>query len=99
MTVFPTEQLMTHEWQKHGTCSGSPALAYFKAAEDAHASVKLPPELEPGSERRSMTGAQIAKLIRDANPAITGRSLAVVCSGRKVASSCGTGPVQVPGAH
>jgi ribonuclease T2 len=79
LTVFPTEQLMAHEWQKHGTCSGSPALAYFRAAESAHASVKLPPELEPGSESRKMTGAQIARLVRDANPAITGQGLALVC--------------------
>jgi len=85
LQVFPTEQLMAHEWQKHGTCNGSTALAYFQAAQQAVQSIKVPPPLEPGDKRRTMTSQQIAKLVRDANPAITNRSLALVCVNKELA--------------
>lgn len=79
-TVFPTEDLMVHEWQTHGTCSGSSALAYFQAAQRAHQSITLPPPLAPGQQQRSLSVQQLTKLVRDANPAITSRSLALVCA-------------------
>ena len=85
LKVFPTEDLMVHEWQTHGTCNGSSALEYFKAAQTAHESIKVPPQLEPGGNKKSMTAQQISKLVREANPAITAKSLALVCASKELA--------------
>lgn len=77
--VFPTEDLMVHEWQTHGTCNGSSSLDYFKAAQTSFGSVKVPPPLEAGTHKANLSGTDILKLIRDANPAITGRSVVATC--------------------
>lgn len=82
--LFPTEDLLAHEWQTHGTCNGSSALDYFKAAQSAHASIQVPAQLAPGDRRKSLTGREISKLIRDANPAITAKSMVVQCAGKEL---------------
>ena len=84
-TVFPSEKLVAHEWQKHGTCSGMDPKAYFKAADDARSAIRIPPELEPGARTRETTAQAVSKAIRDSNPRITNRGLAVVCSGPELA--------------
>jgi ribonuclease T2 len=84
-TVFPSEKLIAHEWQKHGTCSGLDAKAYFKAAGDARQEIRIPPELEPGTRTRETTAQAVSRSIRDSNPRITHRGLAVVCSGPELA--------------
>jgi ribonuclease T2 len=84
-TVFPSEKLVAHEWQRHGTCSGMDAKAYFKAADEARNTVRIPPDFEPGTRTRETTAQAVAKAIRDANPRITHRGIAVVCSGPELA--------------
>jgi ribonuclease T2 len=84
VAVYPTEGLMVHEWQTHGTCNGTSALDYFKAARSARDGVAVPAELQPGGSARSMTGQKIASLLRDANPAVTSQSLALVCNGHEL---------------
>jgi ribonuclease T2 len=83
-TVFPTEDLMVHEWQTHGTCSGLSALEYFKAAQTSHESIKVPSALEPGTTRRVLSAQQVSRLVRDANPTVTARSLVVECARREL---------------
>jgi ribonuclease T2 len=85
LNVFPTEQLMVHEWQTHGTCSGASAVDYFKAAQSAHESIKVPSQLEPGTHKKNMTGQQISKLVRDANPGVTAKSIALICASKELA--------------
>lgn len=84
-SIFPSEKLVAHEWQRHGTCSGMTAEEYFKTADSARQSVNIPAQLEPGNRTTTMTAASISKAIRDANPSITNRSLAVTCSGPELA--------------
>jgi ribonuclease T2 len=80
-TVFPSEKLVTHEWQKHGTCSGLTAMAYIQAADTAHKSVTIPAILQPGKNQRSLALANITQAVLDANPALNRQSLAIVCTG------------------
>jgi ribonuclease T2 len=84
MTVFPTETLMVHEWETHGTCSGMAALDYFKLAKTAHESIAVPTQLQPGGNVKSMNGQKISSLLRDANTSITSKSIALICGGHEL---------------
>jgi ribonuclease T2 len=78
-TLFPSRNLMEHEWQRHGTCSGLDAVSYFRTADKALASVHVPTDFEAPGHGLSLTGAQIAAAFRQANPAIPADGLTVAC--------------------
>jgi ribonuclease T2 len=84
-TVFPSEKLVAHEWRKHGTCTGMDPTAYFKAADEARNAIRIPAAFEPGARTQQMTAQAVSKAIRDSNPRITNKGLAVVCSGPELA--------------
>jgi ribonuclease T2 len=84
-TVFPSEKLVAHEWRKHGTCTGMDAKTYFKAADEARNTIRIPEEFQPGSRTQQTTAQAVSKAIRDSNPGITNKGLAVVCSGPELA--------------
>jgi ribonuclease T2 len=79
-TVYPSEQLMRHEWREHGTCSGLDALAYFRTADRATAAVKIPAPLEAPGTARNLTAAQLIDLFREANRSMPEGALTVACS-------------------
>ena len=80
--LYPSEHLMQHEWQQHGTCSGLDARTYFYAVDHAAAAVKIPAAMEAPQTDHSFTVAQIADLFRSANPQIPDHALTVACSRR-----------------
>jgi ribonuclease T2 len=79
-TIYPSERLMKHEWQEHGTCSGLSALDYFRTADRATAAVKIPAELETPKSDATFNAAQIVALFQRANPALPDNAVAVACS-------------------
>jgi ribonuclease T2 len=84
-TVYPSEHLMQHEWQEHGTCSGLDARTYFDTVDRATSAVRIPAALEAPQNDLSLTTAQIADLFQSANPRIAGHAVTVVCSRRSLA--------------
>jgi len=78
-SLFPSQNLMEHEWQRHGTCSGLGATAYFRTADKAVAAVHVPSDFEAPRHSLSMTGAQISAAFRKANPSIAADGLTVAC--------------------
>lgn len=78
-SLFPSQNLMEHEWQRHGTCSGLGAIAYFRTADKAVGSVHVPSDFEAPRQRLSMTGAQISAAFHKANPSIPADGLTVAC--------------------
>ncbi len=44
LDLMPSPRLIFREWDRHGTCSGLSAHAYFDAVRKARAVVKVPPE-------------------------------------------------------
>jgi len=45
LDIMPSEDLVRHEWAKHGTCSGKTPEDYFKAACDAFGAITMPEAL------------------------------------------------------
>lgn len=78
-TLFPSQNLMEHEWQRHGTCSGLGAIAYFRTADKAVAAVRVPSDFEAPGRSLSMTGAQISSAFHKVNPSIPADGLTVAC--------------------
>src|SRR6516225_3724062 len=51
LDLMPAPQLIFHEWDRHGVCSGLSASAYFETIRKARAVVKIPPKfIEVSSE-------------------------------------------------
>ena len=42
--LMPSSNLIFHEWDRHGTCAGVPANAYFDNVRKARSAVKIPPQ-------------------------------------------------------
>lgn len=80
-TIFPSEKLVAHEWDKHGTCSGLDALAYFELSGRARDGVAVPARLQPGTRVAQLFARDISRLIRDANPGLRSNMLTVHCAG------------------
>lgn len=82
--LYPSEHLMRHEWQEHGTCSGFDARTYFDTVDRATSAVKIPAVLEAPQTDRNLTAAQITELFLSANPQIPDHALTVACSRRSL---------------
>jgi ribonuclease T2 len=81
-TLYPSEHLMQHEWQQHGTCSGLDARTYFDTVDRATSVLKIPAAMEAPQTDHSLTAAQIVDLFHSANPQIPDHALTVACSRR-----------------
>jgi ribonuclease T2 len=79
-TIYPSPKLIDHEWSRHGVCSGLDALGYFRAADRARTSIRVPPMLEAPPSAQQVDPASIAAAVRAANPAIPEDGLVVACS-------------------
>jgi ribonuclease T2 len=79
-TIYPSERLMSHEWQAHGTCSGLSALDYFLTADRATAAVTIPPAFNAPRNDQSLTTVQIVDLFHRANSQMPDRAMTVACS-------------------
>jgi len=84
-TLFPSPQLVQHEWAKHGTCSGLDAMRYFQLAGTAHASIHIPDTLSGPTRPVALRTAQITEAFTTANSQLSSHSLAVICSGQDLA--------------
>ena len=83
-TIYPSERLMSHEWQEHGTCSGLSALDYFRTADRATAAVRIPPAFEAPHNDQALTANQVIDLFRRANPQLPEGGMSVACSRAKL---------------
>lgn len=84
-TLFPSRQLLAHEWERHGTCSGLDASAYLGTADKALGRVKVPAALQPSENTQALAPRQIVELFRQANPGMPADGVVVRCSGPQLA--------------
>ncbi len=84
LDLMPSPRLIFQEWDRHGTCAGVAARAYFDNVRKARAVVKIPAEyLEPKSTREVSAGEIEAAFIK-ANPGLTNGGVSIACDSKRV---------------
>lgn len=84
LDLMPAPGLIYNEWDKHGTCSGLGARAYFEAIRKARAAVKIPAEYLELSAAKTVAPAAIEDAFIKANPGLSSTAIAVTCDSRRL---------------
>ena len=84
LDLMPAPHLIFNEWDKHGTCSGLAARAYFDVVRKARAAVKIPPEYTDVEQPLTVTPDAIKEAFVKANAGLSADGLAVECDKKRL---------------
>ena len=84
LDLMPSPQLIFHEWDRHGTCSGLSAPAFFDNVRRARASVKIPEAYIDLHEPLTVTPDAVEEAFVKVNPGMTRAGIAVSCDSRRL---------------
>jgi ribonuclease T2 len=84
LDLMPAPRLIYHEWDKHGTCSGLSARAYFDNIRKARAVVKIPEQYLDLKEPITVTPDEVEEAFVKANPGMNREAIAVVCDSKRL---------------
>ncbi len=84
LDLMPAPGLIYNEWDKHGTCSGLGARAYFETIRKARAAVKIPAEYLDLSAPKTVAPETIEDAFIRANPGLSNAAIAVTCDSRRL---------------
>lgn len=77
---MPSQRLIAHQWNKHGSCMTRDPASYFETATKAYRAVKLP-DMERLS-RKDLTHGMLQREIVRINPGMAAQSLAIKSNAR-----------------
>jgi ribonuclease T2 len=84
LDLMPAPHLIFNEWDKHGTCTGLPARAYFDVVRKARAAVKIPPEYIDLEQPLTVTPEAVKEAFVKANGGLSADGLAVECDKKRL---------------
>ena len=84
LDLMPAPGLIFNEWDKHGTCSGLGARAYFEGVRKARAAVKIPEEFLQLSEQKTIAPGDLEAAFIKINPGLSSSAISVTCSSRRL---------------
>jgi ribonuclease T2 len=84
LDLMPSPRLVYHEWDRHGTCSGLKAAAYFETVRKARAAVKIPSDYRDLASPITVTPAQVTDAFMKANPSLTRAAMSIDCSAKRL---------------
>ena len=79
LDLMPAPGLIFNEWDKHGTCSGLSARAYFETVRKARSAVKIPADFLELSEAKTIAPAEVEDAFVKANPGLSNSAVSVIC--------------------
>ncbi len=84
LDLMPAPGLIFNEWDKHGTCSGLAAKAYFETIRKARAAVKIPDEFLQLSEPKTIVPTELEDAFIKANPGLSSSAISVTCDSKRL---------------
>lgn len=79
--LYPSAKLYSHEWEKHGTCSGLTQLEYHQFSKTLKDSFTIPDRYMRPTQPFRVTLAEFKQEFVAANSGFTENSIAPTCSG------------------
>jgi ribonuclease T2 len=84
LDLMPAPGLIFGEWDRHGTCSGLSARAYFGTVRKARALVKIPDEYLEAAQEITVAPAEVQDAFVKVNPGLTRSSVAISCDSKRL---------------
>ena len=84
LDVMPAPRLIYNEWDRHGTCSGLSARAYFDVVRKARAAVKIPAEYVDLQAPLNVTPAAVEEAFVKANPGLGTEGMVIGCDHKRL---------------
>jgi ribonuclease T2 len=84
LDLMPAPRLIFHSWDKHGTCSGLSARAYFDTVRKVRAVVKIPDEYLDLKAPLTVTPTEVEEAFVKANAGLSRASIAVTCDSKRL---------------
>ncbi|PLX38774.1 MAG: ribonuclease T [Hyphomicrobiales bacterium] len=84
LDIMPSQNLIFHEWRKHGTCTGLAPDAYFTLLRNARDKVRIPPAFDRIEKYVMVSPGAVESAFRKANPGLDGDEIAVTCDRRRL---------------
>jgi ribonuclease T2 len=84
LDLMPSPRLIFNGWDKHGTCSGLSAGAYFENVRKVRALVKIPDAYIDLKEPLTVTAEEVEDAFINSNSGLTRDAIAVTCDSRRL---------------
>jgi ribonuclease T2 len=84
LDLIPAPRLIFQAWDKHGTCSGLSAGAYFETVRKVRATVKIPDAYIDLKEPLTVTVDEVEDAFIASNSDLTRDAIAVTCDNRRL---------------
>lgn len=84
LDLMPAPRLVFNEWDRHGTCSGMSAQAYFDTVRHARGAVKIPPDYVDPQRLLTVSPNAVEDAFIKANPALAPGDIAVECDKKRL---------------
>jgi ribonuclease T2 len=84
LDLMPAPNLIFHEWDRHGTCSGLSPNAYFETIRKARAVVKIPPQYLDLPSALTVTPEEVGEAFIKANPGLKPEGISISCGSRRL---------------
>jgi ribonuclease T2 len=84
LDLMPSPRLIFHEWDRHGTCSGLQARAYFEAIRKARAVTKIPTEYLELDRPIMVSPGDVTDAFLKANSGMPREAISIACDSRRL---------------
>ena len=84
LDLMPAPRLIYNEWDKHGTCSGLSANAYFQTIRNARRAITIPSDYAALQEPLSVSPDTVREAFVKANSGLTAGAIAVECDNKRL---------------